>query len=127
MVSFTLRQVTTLVSQDFPKAPQYQVTNGVTDVVDASPAVYVFKTATQKFSNYASAADMARWPDSLAKAQLMDAAFYRLPLLTRTWETVEQMNEDLAVSLRRLQSLADELNAQQGSLTVDRTTIVVGA
>lgn len=127
MASFTLRQVTSLVSQDFPKAPQYQVVNEVTAAVDASPAVYVFKTTTQKFSNYASAADMMKWPDSLALAQVTDAAFYRLPQLTRVWETVERMNEDLAMSLRRLQSLADELDAQQGSLIVDRTTVVVGA
>ena len=127
MVNFTLRQVTSLAPQTYPKAPQYQVVNEVTAAVDASPAVYVFKTSTQKFSNYASAADMSRWPDSLALAQVTDAAFYRLPLLTRTWETVERMNEDLSMSLRRLQSLADELNAQQGALVLDRTTVVVGA
>lgn len=127
MVSFTLRQVTCLVAQDYPKAPQYQVVNDVTATDDASPAVYVFKTSTQKFSNYASAADMARWPDSLALAQVMDAVFYRLPRLSRVWETVGRMNEDLAMSLRRLQSLADELNAQRGSLVINRTTVVVGA
>ena len=127
MASFTLRQVTSLVDQAYPKAPQYRVTNEVTAAAGASPAVYVFKATSQEFSNYASAADMARWPDSLALAQVSGVAFYRLPAVTRTWDTVEQMNEDLSMSLRRLQSLADEMSAQQGALVVDRTTVVVGA
>ena len=122
MVSFTLRQVTTIVD-----GPKYQVVNEVTAAVDASTATYVFKTVNQEFSNYASAADMGRWPDSYEKAQVMGALFYRLPRLTRTWDTVEQMNADLDMSIRRLQFLADELTAQNGALEIDRTTTVVGS
>jgi hypothetical protein len=70
---------------------------------------------------------MVQWPDSLALAQLSGVAFYRLSQVIRTWDTVALMNEDLAMSLRRLQFLADELNAQQGALVLDRTTIVQGA
>jgi hypothetical protein len=36
------------------------------------------------------------------------------------------MNVDLSESVRRLQSLADELTAQHGAITIDRTTVVVG-
>lgn len=115
MVSFTLQQVTAIVATS-----KYQVTNS------ASDSVYVFKTIGQTFSHYASAADMAQWLPSYEQAFLLNQPFYRLPLLVRTWDTVARMNEDLSTSLRRLQSLADELYDQQGSLIVNRTTVVVG-
>jgi hypothetical protein len=121
VVSFTLNQVTSIVNE-----VQYQVVNTVTAAVGASPAVYVFETTTQRFVRYASAGDMEQYPDSLELAQVLGFPFYRLPTVTRTWETVQLMNADLATSLYRLQSLADQLNAQQGSLIVDRTTTVVG-
>ncbi len=121
MVSFKLHQVTSIVD-----GPEYQVLNEVVEAVDASAAVYVFKTATQQFSNYATAADMAMWPETYEQAQVLGAAFYRLPKLVRVWDTVPDMNADLDTSVRRLQSLADELNAQVGSLVIDRTTTVVG-
>jgi len=122
VVSFTLHQVTAIVD-----GPAYQVTNEVTAATGASVATYVFKTVDQAFSHYATPADMTQWPDSYALAQLAGAAFYRLPSVIRTWDTVVLMNEDLAMSLRRLQFLADEMNAQQGALIVDRTTLVQGA
>jgi hypothetical protein len=122
VVTFTLHQVTAIVD-----GPTYQVTNEVVAATDASPATYVYKTVTQAFSHYAGASDMEQWPDSYEVAQLTGAAFYRLPSLIRTWDTVVRMNEDLATSLRRLQFLADELNAQQGALVIDRTTVVQGA
>jgi hypothetical protein len=121
LVSFTLHQLTSIVA-----GPAYQVVNTVTAATDASLAAYVFQTSNQQFNHYATAADMDQWPDTYEKAQVTNAAFYRLPTITRTWDTVEDMNEDLDVSLRRLQSLADELNAQRGALIVDRTTTVVG-
>lgn len=121
MVSFTLRQVTNIVD-----GPKYEVINEITAAVDASPAVYVFKTVNQEYSNYASAADMMQWPDSYEMAQISNLPFYRLSSLTRTWDTVQQMQLDLSESIRRLQSLADELNAQQGELVIDRTTVIVG-
>lgn len=121
MVTFTLNQVTSIVG-----GPRYQVVNTVTAATDASLAVYVFETVTQRFSRYAAAADMEQLPDSLEQAQVLGFPFYRLPTLTRVWDTVQRMNADLSTSLYRLQSLADQLNAQQGSLIVDRTTVVVG-
>lgn len=122
MVSFTLHQLTSIVD-----GPQYQVLNEVVAATDASPAVYVYETATQKFNHYAAAADMEQWPDSLEKAQVTSMAFYRLPAVTRTWDTVARMNADLDMSIRRLQSLTDELTAQRGSLVVDRTTVITGS
>lgn len=121
MVSFTLRQLTSIVD-----GTRYQVLNEVTAAVDASPAVFVYETSTRRFTHYAAAIDMTQLPDSYEKAQVLGAAFYRLPAVTRTWDTVQRMNADLAMTLYRLQSLADQLNEQQGSLVLDRTTVVVG-
>lgn len=122
MVSFSLHQVTSIVD-----GPGYQVTNEVVAATDASPATYVFATATQAFSNYASAADMEKWPDSYDEAFLQNKQFYRQPKLIRTWKTVAEMNADLDMSIRRLQSLADELTAQRGDLVIDRTTVIQGS
>lgn len=122
MVSFTLHQLTSIVG-----GPKYQVLNEVIGAVDASPAVYVFQTSTQQFSHYAAAADMQQWPDTLDVASALGVQFYRLPAVTRIWDTVQKMNADLDTSVRRLQSLADELNAQRGNIVVDRTTMVVGS
>jgi hypothetical protein len=121
LVNFTLRQLTSIVDGN-----KYQVSNEVTEAVGASTSVYVYKTVNQQFSNYASAADMEQWPTSYEEAQVLGKAFYRLPQVVRTWDTLSQMNLDLAESLRRLQSLADELTVQQGAITIDRTTVVVG-
>ena len=113
---FTLRQVTSVVG------PAYQVVNTVAEV-----APYVYATDTQKFSHYASAADMSRWPDAYAVAAIVSAGFYRQPSVTRVWRTAQQMLIDLSESKRRLQSLADELDAQVASFTTDTTTMVTGA
>lgn len=121
MATFTLRQLTSIVDGN-----KYQVTNEVVEAVDASTGVYVFKTVNKEFSNYASAADVEQWPESYEQAQVLGKPFYRLPKLVRTWDTLSQMNVDLAESVRRLQSLADELSAQQGAIVIDRTTVVVG-
>ena len=117
MVNFTLRQVTTIVGEG-----AYQVVNSVTEA-----STYVYSVARQNFDHYASAADMASWPDNLATAVLMGQAFYRLPSVTRVWGTVEKMNRDLDDSVRRLQALADELTALRGALTIDRTTVIQGS
>jgi hypothetical protein len=121
VVTFTLRQVTAVVDGN-----AYRVTNEVTAAVDASTATYVYRTDNQTFSHYASAADMAQWPDSLALAQLSGAGFYRLPCVVRTWDTISKMNADLVMSIRRLQSLADELNVGLAQLTLDRTLVIEG-
>lgn len=121
MVTFALHQVTEIVA-----GPAYQVTNEVTAATDASTGTYVYKTASQEFSHYATAADLALWPESYELALLTDAKFYRLPRVIRTWDTVVLMNADLAMTIRRLQFLADELTAQQGALVINRTVAIQG-
>lgn len=122
MVSFTLQQTTAIVDTN-----KYQVTNTVVAAVGADSSVYVFKTVTQCFSHYASAADVLQWPTGYDVASLIGAAFYRLPNVTRTWDTVRRMNQDLAYSLYRAQSLANELTEQQGPLVGTTTTTVTGS
>jgi hypothetical protein len=122
VVSFTLRQVTDIVD-----GPAYKVTNQVVAATDADVYAFVYNAASQKFSHYATAADMQQWPTSLALAQVSNIAFYRLDTVERTWATVGEMNDDLAETVRRIQALADELNQVNGSLTIDRTTVIQGA
>lgn len=122
MVSFTLRQVTDIVD-----GPAYKVTNQVVAATDTDVYAFVYNAASQKFSHYAIAADMQQWPTSLALAQVMGTQFYRLDSVVRTWPSVEEMNNDLAETVRRVQALADELNQVNGSLIIDRTTVIQGA
>lgn len=122
MVTFTLQQVTAPCN-----GPAYCVTNTVTAATEASPNVYVYKTVTQAFDHYASAADMERWPDNFDQAFQANNAFYRLPSVTRTWSTVVAMNRDLRDSVFRLQRLADDLNTASGTLTINRTTLIEGS
>lgn len=119
MITFSLHQATEIVT-----GSTYQVTNRVVMAEGASSAVYVYKTLTQEFSHYAAAVDMERYPDTYEVATVTAAPFYRLPVVVRTWDTVAMMDQDLTVSLRRLQYLADELNTYQGALVIDRTTVV---
>lgn len=122
MVTFTLRQVTSILD-----GPLYQVASQVTQAVDADVNAFVYNAASQKFSHYATAADVEKWPKSLALAQLSGAEFYRLDSVTRSWPTVGEMNDDLADTLRRVQALADELNQVNESIIIDRTIVVQGA
>lgn len=122
MASFTLQQTTAIVDTN-----RYQVINVVVLAVGADPNIYVFKTTTQRFSHYASAADVAQWPLTYEIALLLGAPFYRLPCVTRTWDTVKRMKADLAASLFRAQSLANELTEQQSQLIGSVTTTVTGS
>lgn len=101
------------------------VTNEIVSAVGADTFVFVYSAATQAFSHYAVAADM-ELPTSYELAQVTGAKFYRLAKLTRTWDTVNGMTVDLSDTMRRVQSLADELNALVGPLTIDRTTTIIG-
>jgi hypothetical protein len=122
MVSFTLQQATSIVNTN-----QYQVINSVIAAVGSDPNIYVYNASTQRFSHYASAADMTQWPTSPDVANMLKVAFYRLSSVTRTWDTVGDMNEDVALSLFRAQSLANELTEQQGSLVGTTVTTVTGS
>lgn len=125
MVSFTLRQVTSVVQQT-AAPPLYRVINQVTSADGASTSVFVYKAATQAFEHYAAAADMEKWPDSLEEANALNKAFYRLDSVSRTWTSLEEMHEDLDMTLRRVRLLANELTVQRDSIEIDRTTVVEG-
>lgn len=117
-VSLTLHQ--TAVPATVNGGASYTVTNEVTASVGISPAVFVFKTDTGKFDHYATPADLEGLPDSQAQAVADGKGFYRQPAVTRVWPTISAMNEDLAMTQTRLNSLVREVSKIQGSLTVDR-------
>lgn len=121
-VSFSLRQIAT--AHD---GPIYRVKNQITSATNASPSVFVFKTATQTFSHYASVADMDTYPDSYAAAVAAVAAFYRLTEVTRDWDTVAERNADVDLSRARVQALASDLSQLADTLTFDTTTVITGA
>ncbi len=123
MVSFTLRQTTSLVDQA-NDAPLYRVINQIVGAIGASPAVFVYKVATSAFEHYANAADMERWPDSREEALVRGLGFYRLDNVSRTWASLEDMYEDLDTTLRRVRSLANELSAQRGVVETVRETLI---
>lgn len=125
MVTFTLHQATSYVDQA-NAAPLYRVVNQVTESTGASPAVFVYKTATQEYEHHASAADMERWPDNYEAAVVDNLAFYRVTNVSRTWETLAEAYADLDETLLRVRSLANELTAQRGTIAVERTTLIEG-
>ena len=126
MVSFTLRQITSIVDQD-AEAPLYGVQNQVTEATGASAAVFVYKTTTQAFEHYATAGDMDKWPDNFEEANSSNLAFYRLDSVMRTWASLTEMYEDLDMTTRRVRFLANELSQQQGEIIIDRSTVIEGA
>jgi hypothetical protein len=125
VVSFTLHQTTSYVDQA-NAAPRYRVVNQVTASVGASEAVFVYKTATQVFEHYASAADMDRWPDTYEEAVTGNLAFYRVSSVSRDWDTLTETYADLDETLRRIRSLANELTAQRGTIAGETITTIEG-
>lgn len=123
MVSFTLRQTTSLVDQT-SGAPLYRVINQIVTAIGASPAIFVYKVATSSFEHYANAGDMERWPDSREEAVVRGLGFYRLDNVSRTWTSLDEMYEDLDVTLRRSRALANELSAQRGTVQAIRDTLI---
>lgn len=122
MVSYTLRQVTAIVD-----GPAYKVTNQVTAATDSDVNVFVYNATSQNFSHVALAADMLTLPVGYPMAQSLGAEFCRLDNVVRTWASAGELSNDLAETLRRVQALADELNQVNGSLIIDRTTVIQGA
>ncbi len=121
-VSFSLRQVATALD-----GPIYRVKNEITAATNADPAVFVFKTANQTFSHYASAAEMEQWPDNYEDAVADALTFYRLTEVTRDWDTVAEQNADVEITAARIQALATDLENIADDLTFDETTVIEGA
>lgn len=121
VVTYELHQITSI--QD---GLLYRVKNEVLVSIGSSPAVFVYKTDGQKFSHYAVVADMEQWPDTYDQAVVAGADFYRAVSVTRDWSTITEMNKDLDVTRARVQALAKELAAVQGSVVIDRTVVISG-
>lgn len=119
-ISFDLRQITSVQT-----GPLYRVNNEITAAVDATTAVFVYKTETQVFSHYATVADLETYPDSRAQALTDGALYYRLASVTRDWSTVTEMEADVAETKSRLRYLASELNAVQAGVASDTTTTII--
>jgi hypothetical protein len=118
-ISLQLNQVTSAAS--LAGQAQYTVTNQILSSVGVDPAVFVFYTTTGIFSHYANPADLNNYPNTLQDAQALSAKFFRQPLLTRTWSTIDQMQDDLSMTQSRLQRLLNSLNELQGELIVNQT------
>lgn len=121
-LSLTLRQTTNATAVN--GGATYEVKNEVTASVGISPAVFVYKTATQAFSHYATPADMDGLLDTYEAALAAGAQFYRQTSVTRTWTTISAMNEDLAVTRARLRALLRETSKLQGPLETDTTVVL---
>jgi hypothetical protein len=120
-VSLSLHQVTSVTD-----GPAYKVLNEITAAQGISPAVFVYKAATQKFSHVATLRDMSLWPDSYDFALQFNKPFYRLTLSLRTWKSPDGMQEDVAETARRVARLLADYNNYQASVATDVTTTFTG-
>lgn len=123
MISFTLRQVTSVVDQP-GASPLYRVTSQVTAASGASPSIFVYKVVEIAYDHVAGAADMARWPDNREAAIAAGAGFFRLDTVARAWPLLSEMRADQAEIQRRTRSLARELADQRASAETDETTLI---
>lgn len=123
MVSFTLRQVTSVIDQD-GQAPAYRVTSQVTSATGSSLAIFVYKAADIAFDHVAGAADMERWPDNREAAVAGGLGFYRLDNVARAWPLLSEMRVDQVEIQRRTRSLARELADQRASAETDETIVI---
>lgn len=118
-VSLELNQVTSVVD-----GPLYRVKNTVVAATNMQKEVFVFKTATKKFDHYATVADMNAWPDNYDDAKNQNATFYRAAIVQRDWKTTNDMQSDVEITRARLGSLVQQMNALNGSVNSDTTTII---
>lgn len=123
MVSFTLRQITSVIDQP-GLSPAYRVTSQVTSATGSSPAIFVYKAADIAYDHVAGAADMERWPDNREAAIAGGLGFYRLDNTARAWPLLSEMLTDRAETQRRTRSLAKELAAQRASAETDETIVI---
>src|SRR4051794_5779784 len=113
-VSVGIRQQTFILD-----GPLYRVKTTVVSGTGISMALFVFKVADDTFDHYATAADLGRWPDNKPDAMTSMVGFYRQPILQRDWETVDDMNQDLQMTIERLQKVTDEWNAANTTIALD--------
>lgn len=121
MPVFTLQQDTLAING------AYQVTNTVTNAVDADVYVFVFNATTGAFSHYASVADVVEWPITKELAQVMGLPYFRASKLVRTWTEFDDAQDDVIDTANRVQSLADELTAFQGLVNTTNVVTITGS
>jgi hypothetical protein len=115
-VSVDIRQQTATLD-----GPLYQVKSSVVAATGISSALFVFKAATDAFDHFATLADLSRYPDTKAAALTQGLGFYRLAAVQRNWPTVDLMNQDLMITIERMQAVVDEWNAGNTTVALDRT------
>lgn len=69
---------------------------------------------------------MLNYPRDSSAAQATGQAFYRRDCLTRAWDTVADMQQDAAETVRRLRALANALAQQQQGFEGVRHVEIVG-
>lgn len=121
-VSISLHQTTTVTPAS--GGASYQATNVVEASFGIDRAVFVFRTDTQGFDHYATAADLAVVPVSRDLALAERLPFYRQDTLTRTWPTLELMQMDLNNTQVRLRALARDHASSVGSVVIDQTIVI---
>ncbi len=117
MALITLHQSTTFLTDPV----LYRVKNEVTVASGISPAVFVFRTSDETFSHYAAVADLIQLPTDADSAIADGLGFYRQAEVTRDWDTVDEMNCDLADSKARIQLLVKEWAATNSGAAIDQT------
>jgi hypothetical protein len=121
-VSLTLHQTTTVT----PAAggASYQATSVVEASFGIDKAVFVFRADTQRFDHYATPADLETVPTSRDLALAERLPFYRQDSLTRVWPTLGLMQDDVAVTLSRLNGLVREVSRSLGPAVINVTTVI---
>lgn len=116
-VNISLHQTTSVTAVD--DGAVYSVTSVVENASGIDPALFVFKTDTQRFDHYATLADLANVPTSLDVAVVERLSFYRQSRLTRAWPTLRLMQDDLMVTRARLTRVVREASFSQDSAVID--------
>lgn len=119
--SVQLRQVTSI-----QPGPLYRVMNEILAATGIDAAVFVYKTSTQAFDHYALVADMEQYSNSYDSAVLNGDLYYRQTSVTRDWDTVTLMNDDLNITRARVQALLNQMGALQGTIPSDTTVTLTG-
>ena len=106
----------------------YRVKNEILAATGVDSGVFVYKTATQKFSHYATFADMETWPNLYEAAVQAGKPFYRAASVQRDWTTIKDMKCDLTITVARLQALLNDVADVQGSVLEESiVTLTAGA
>jgi len=102
---------------------KYQVTHQILEATDIDPNVFVYKTATGVFDHFAVLADMEEYLTSKAAAETAGDLFYRQSVVTRTWDTINEMEADISIGKSRIQLLIDD--TKNNGIVFGNTTITL--